>query len=106
MNKKLSQYERAEYLNVIKTILTKENWKKFKEKYKKDNEMIYRTVKAYHILNRDKEKINKWFELNENQDQEIFKLIDRAIELRKKSIEKLENIKNKLILDMTLSQSS
>ena len=98
--KKLSQYKRIEYLNAIKTVLSKENWKIFRKKYSKNNDMIYKTVKIFHLLGRDKKKINKWFELNEKQNVEILKSINKVIELRRKSIKKLEKIKNGLILEM------
>jgi len=87
----LSPYQKEMYLDVIKSVLTPENWKKFKEKYYTNSEMIKETVATYHILGRSKEKINKWFEAFE--ESEISKLIDKDIDLHEKAIEHLKRLK-------------
>jgi len=78
------------YLDAIKTILTPENWKKFKEKYE-NKEMIKTILETYHILGRNKEKTNKWFEIF--TESELSKLIDKDIELHEKTIEHLKRLK-------------
>jgi len=79
-----------EYKNVLKTTLTRENYKKVVE----DKEMgLEFYVWLYHRLGRDKKKFNKAVEsLIDNKD-EFTKLIDRKIELHREAIKKLKRIK-------------
>ena len=96
---KISHETKRIYLNAIKTILTKENWKIFREKYIGDDNMILRTLTVYHHkFNRDKTKLNEWIKnLQKEEIPEIAKTINRAIELHEKAIEKLEKIKTTII---------
>ena len=90
------------YLNVVRTVLTKENWKKYKQLYGNDPEMALYFVKLYHKLDRDREKFNKAFEmlLNDPEIKELSETIDKNIELHKKSIEKLKKLKMPLIIKL------
>jgi len=90
------------YLNVIQTTLTKENWKKYKELFDKDENAALFFVKLYHRLGRDKEKFNKAFELitTDKEIKEFNKLVDKQIELLKKKIEKLEKLRKYTIIKL------
>jgi len=81
------------YLNAIKTILTKQNWGIFRKKYKDDDMFIITTLYVFHHrFDRDKEKLNEWFERIEKKP-EILRNIDRMIELTREKLEKLEKLK-------------
>jgi len=79
------------YLNTIKSVLSKKNWEIFKKKYYNDEEMIVNALKVFHLLGRDKEKFNKWFEMFENS--EFSRLVDEAIKKHREIIEELKKIK-------------
>ena len=50
------------YMNCIRTIFTKENYRKFLQTYGKDGEMAKKWIIIYHKLGRDRKKTNYAFE--------------------------------------------
>ena len=82
------------YMNAIRSIFTKENYKKFLEKYGNDGEMAKKWVVVYHKLGRDKDKTNYAFELFIGEKtHKVLDSIDKVIELNKKKIEILKRIR-------------
>jgi len=83
------------YRNFFKTVLNKENYKKFKKYFWENPEKMEYYIRVYHKLNRNKEKFNSFFEYSLNN--EISNTINKLIELEKEKIKKLEKIKNFLL---------
>ena len=85
------------YINCIRTIFTKENYRKFLQMYGKDGEMAKKWVIIYHKLGRDEKKTNYAFELfTGEKTHKVLDLIDKLIELNKKKIEILKRIREGL----------
>lgn len=85
--------------NALKTLLTKENYKKVMERAKNNREDLEFYLTIYHKLGRDKEKFNKAIEILMDNKDKVIREVDRAIGLHKKAIEKLERIKRGYILN-------
>jgi len=88
------------YLNTVKVILTKENFKKFK-KYLEANEkeqedLLELVIRKYHQFKRNKKRTNEWFEQFISTGNRLIEEIDRAIELHKEAIKHLKKIRKKV----------
>ena len=99
------------YINVIRSIFTEQNYKKFVEMYGKgveSGEEAKRWTGIYHRLGRDKEGVNRAFELFIGKEKnEVIELLDKLIDLEKKKIEKLQRIRKGMIykvIEKDLSQ--
>ena len=84
--------------NALKTILSKENYKRIKERKNKE---YYLGI--YHKLGRDKEKFNKVIQILLDGD-EFTRDIDKAIELHKMAIKKLKRIKMGYVLNLEVQK--
>ena len=95
------------YLNTIKTVLgEEERFEIFKKKLAgksisaREREELF-IIGIYHKYGRDKQKVQKVFDilyLNKKQDNELLNHIEEAIGLHKRAIEKLEKIKEYVVL--------
>jgi len=87
------------YINAVRSILTKENYRKFLEVYGNDGETAKKWIALYHKLGRDKDKLNLAFKMYTEEKPKVLTLIDDLIELHKKKIEKLERIREGILIE-------
>jgi len=92
---KLHPDTRSMYLNTLKTVLDKENYKKFKEMWKSTqeaDELLFLMVRLYHSLKCNKEKFNKVV-------QNIYNNLDLIMDIER-AIFELERHINKHIIQL------
>ena len=96
---KMNPYIKIEYLNVLKSVLDKKNFKILKEKYGDDKEVIKLLLIKFHKLH-DKKKLNEFFEkIFVKKEDEFVNLIERYIKLLKKHIKILKRIKKGYLIN-------
>ena len=86
------------FKNAVKSILTKENWKLFKEEWGEDNEKMLSLIlsKYNNNFNHDKERTNEYF-LKLIEAKKKMKILDDAIVLCEKKLELLKKLKEDIL---------
>ena len=96
----MNVYTKTEYIDALRMILTKKNFKIFKKKYEDDEEVIKLLLAKFQKFKGDKEKLNRFFEkVFVKKEDEFVNLIERYIKLLKKHIKILKRIKKGYLIN-------